>query len=148
MNTRNTRHRPESTLKYGAFKIAENRDFAKEIGEFGLTYIRKYEKDLIKQEGKELFVFPNVEKILEGLLQWMTRQIEDRLKGESLNLQKKIIKNSRSTFEVIFGTLEFSRDQMKKPIEESHDPILGASNPRSKVSCLVLQLYSMEIGST
>ena len=85
VNTRNTRHRPESTLKYGALKIAENRDFAKEIGEFGMTYIRKYEKDQINEQG-ENYAYPNLDTMLEGLLQWMTRQIEHRLKGQSLNL--------------------------------------------------------------
>ena len=39
-NDRDTRHRPESTQKYGAVTIAMNRDFAKEVGEFGKTYIR------------------------------------------------------------------------------------------------------------
>ena len=41
-NKRDTCHRPESTQKYGAVTIAVDRDFAKEVGEFGITYIRKY----------------------------------------------------------------------------------------------------------
>ena len=103
-NDRDTRHRPESTQKYGAVTIAANRDFAKEVGEFGITYIRKYkEKEIKEYEDKGLLrgesdVFPCINDVLEGLLQWMTRQIEGRLKVKSPNLRKKIIKNSRGTF--------------------------------------------------
>ena len=47
-NDRDTRHRPESTQKYGAVTISTDRDFAKEVGEFGITYIRKYKLEEIK----------------------------------------------------------------------------------------------------
>ena len=79
--------------------IMANRDFAKEVGEFGLTYIRKYKKkEIIEHEGLEYRVYPCINDMLEGLLQWMTRQIEGFFKGASPNLRKKIIKNSRGTF--------------------------------------------------
>ena len=97
-NDRDTRHRPESTEKYGAVTIAANRDFAKEVGEFGITYIRKYKEIKESTIWGEDKVFSCINDVLEGLLQWMTRQIEGRLKGASLNLRKKIIKNSRGTF--------------------------------------------------
>ena len=91
-----------------------------------MTYIRKYKKDEMKEYVKnntleeghkpEYFVFPCINDVLEGLMQWMTRQIEGFMKGASLNSRKKMINNSRSTFEIIFGALEFTLDEMNKPM--------------------------------
>ena len=36
---------------------------------------------------------------------------------------------------------------MKEPMQGNRDPILGLENPNSKVCCLMLYLYSMEIGN-
>ena len=44
--------------------------------------------------------------------------------------------------------MDFTDDQMNKPLEmDDEDPIHGITNPYSKASCLLMQLYSMEIGS-
>ena len=48
--------------------------------------------------------------------------------------------------------MEFTKAQMNTPLKgdmfvDGNDPILGLSNPYSKASCLLMQLYSMEIGS-
>ena len=97
---------------------------------------------------KEYEIYPSMNEVLEGLLQWMTRQIETRMAGKSKNIRLKIIKNSRAAFSIIFETLDFSEQEMNKPMKWSNsDPVLGLMNPNSKVSCLLLYLYSMEIGT-
>ena len=63
------------------------------------------------------------------------------------NLRMRAIKNSRNTFIEIFHLMEFTKTEMDTPLEWSMDPILGLENPYSKASCLLMQLYSMEIGS-
>ena len=44
--------------------------------------------------------------------------------------------------------MDFTDDQMNEPLKvNDKDPIHGLKNPYSKASCLLMQLYSMEIGS-
>ena len=44
--------------------------------------------------------------------------------------------------------MEFTEVQMNTPLKKDEDDqILGLWNPYSKASCLLMQLYSMEIGS-
>ena len=47
--------------------------------------------------------------------------------------------------------MEFTDDEMNTPLKGSYndrkDQILSLINPYSKASCLLMQLYSMEIGS-
>ena len=43
--------------------------------------------------------------------------------------------------------MDFTDDQMNEPLMLNLDPIIGLKNPYSKASCLLMQLYSMEIGS-
>jgi len=60
----------------------------------------------------------------------------------------RIIKNSRASFRQIFAALDFTAAEMKKPlIFSSNDNALGLINPYSKVTCLILYLYSMELGT-
>ena len=60
----------------------------------------------------------------------------------------RIIKNSRASFRQIFAALDFTAAEMKKPlIFSSNDNALGLLNPYSKVTCLILYLYSMELGT-
>ena len=87
--------------------------------------------------------------VLEGLMLWKARQIETILSDtKDKNLRMRAIKNTRSTFIEIFHLMEFTDDEMNTPLKFSDtDPILGLYNPYSKASCLLMQLYSMEIGS-
>ena len=80
---------------------------------------------------------------------WKARQIETILSDtKDKNLRMRAIKNTRSTFIEIFHLMEFTDDEMNTPLKFSYtDPILGLLNPYSKASCLLMQLYSMEIGS-
>ena len=44
--------------------------------------------------------------------------------------------------------MDFTDAEMNEPLKmDDEDPILGLMNPYSKASCLLMQLYSMEIGS-
>ena len=36
---------------------------------------------------------------------------------------------------------------MKRLMEDNRDPVFGLRNPYYKVSCLILYLYSMELGT-
>ena len=79
---------------------------------------------------------------------WKARQIETILSDtKDKNLRMRAIKNTRSTFIEIFHLMEFTDDEMNTPLSPFKDPILGLCNPYSKASCLLMQLYSMEIGS-
>ena len=82
-------------------------------------------------------------------MEWYARQMEAILKDtKDKNLRMRAIKNSRDTFTDIFHLMDFTQDQMNKPLNGSNkDPIIGLCNPYSKACCLLMQLYSMEIGS-
>ena len=87
--------------------------------------------------------------VLEGLMLWKARQIETILSDtKDKNLRMRAIKNTRSIFIEIFHLMEFTDDEMNTPLNYDYkDLILGLKNPYSKASCLLMQLYSMEIGS-
>lgn len=57
----------------------------------------------------------------------------------------KVIRRTRKTYEEIFDSINFA--DWDKPIEFSDDSELGVTNPYSKISCLVVHLYSMELGT-
>ena len=79
---------------------------------------------------------------------WYARQMESILADTTQkNLRMRSIKNNRQIFIEIFNLMEFTASEMNSPLECSGDPILGIWNPYSKSTCLMLQLYSMEIGS-
>ena len=79
---------------------------------------------------------------------WKARQIETILSDtKDKNLRMRAIKNTRSTFIEIFHLMDFTADEMNTPLNPFSHKILGLSNPYSKASCLLMQLYSMEIGS-
>ena len=81
---------------------------------------------------------------------WYARQIEIIL-GETTdkNLRMRSIKNNRQIFIDIFNLMDFTDEERNTPLKYLRDdPILGLCNPYSKVVCLLMQLYSMEIGST
>ena len=60
----------------------------------------------------------------------------------------RTISNSKKTMDKIIEAMEITEETMKKPLEcEKDDDIIGLYNPQSKATCLLLQLYSMEIGS-
>jgi len=91
---------------------------------------------------------PSLNEVMEGLTLWHSRQIESLLANvESKNVRIKIIKNSKRNFSTIFQALDFTPEEMNKPIGGHFDPILGLYNPYSKVTCLILYLYSMEVGT-
>ena len=91
---------------------------------------------------------PSINEVLEGLILWKARQIEAILTDtKDKNLRMRAIKNTRTTFTEIFHLMEFTNLQMDTPMIYNKDPILGVKNPYSKAACLLMYLYSMEIGS-
>ena len=104
-----------------------------------------------KYKGKK-WKLPSMNEVLEGLMLWYARQMEVILsETKDKNLRMRSIKNNRAIFKEIFHLMDFTQDQMNKPLTGSmsgrNDPILGLWNPYSKACCLLMQLYSMEIGS-
>ena len=65
-NDRQSRYRPESTQKYAPVLLLndhEKRNFAKEFGEFGKLWVRKYmpkELQKVGGEGYEYWVYPSM----------------------------------------------------------------------------------------
>ena len=91
-------------------------------------------------------------EVLEGLMLWYARQMEVILsETKDKNLRMRSIKNNRAIFIEIFHLMDFTQDQMNMPLKgdykDREDQILGLRNPYSKACCLLMQLYSMEIGS-
>ena len=89
-----------------------------------------------------------MDDILEGLVSWRARQIENILKNETDKSQRmKIVKNTREDFNGLLNIMNFPENEMKISLKSSTDITLGLYNPYSKASCILMQLYSMEIGS-
>ena len=87
-------------------------------------------------------------EVLEGLLLWYARQIETILKHQrDKKLRVHIIRNSRHDFLFILNTMNFTESEMSTPLKSSTHEILGLYNPYSKASCILMNLYSLEIGS-
>ena len=64
--------------------------------------------------------------------------------------QLLIIKKSRHDFNNIFEMVNISDWKKELTVNRENpreDDELGLSNPYSKATCLIMQLYSMEIGS-
>lgn len=113
---------------------------AKEFGEFGNIWAKKYKN--------EKTALPSLDDLLQGLLQWLVRQIEAMVIQANSNIvRKNIIRNSRRNLQTIFEAVEITKEDMDKALTLSEtDPILGLRNPYSKATCMVLYLYSMELG--
>lgn len=59
-----------------------------------------------------------------------------------------MVRNTRRCFKIIYEAVNVSQEEMNKPLTRSEiDPVLGLRNPYSKATCIILQLYSMEIGT-
>ena len=142
-NNRKSRYRPKNTLKYAAVLLISDqakRDFAEEVNEFGNIWARKY------KEGE--WIFPSINEVLEGLMLWYARQMEVVLKEtKGKNERLRSVRNNIEIFIEIFNLMDFTEAQINTPMKASNDPILGLENPYSKASCMLIQLYSMEIGS-
>ena len=69
---------------------------------------------------------------MEGLFQWLTRQIEQKMAGKSLNERKRIIRNNRKNFDTIIQACNISKKNMDKPLkDDAKDSVLGLFNPYS-----------------
>ena len=69
-----------------------------------------------------------------------------KMEEKSKQQQNVIIKKTNQNFKIIIQAANISK--MDQPLEyETNDPELDVVNPYSKVTCLCLYLYSMELGS-
>lgn len=81
---------------------------------------------------------------MEGIFSWHVHQTEELMKDKSDNMLMREINRISKVYEEIFKSVKIS--DWNKPFEFSDDPELGLRNPYSKISCFIVQLYSMELG--
>ena len=80
-----------------------------------------------------------MDDILEGLVLWRARQIENILKNETeKNNRIKIVKNTREDFNGLLNIMNFPENEMKISLKSSTDITLGLYNPYSKASCILM----------
>ena len=66
------------------------------------------------------------------------------MQGRPVQQRQAIIRNKRATLQQIIESINIV--DWNKPMAR-WDPELGLANPYSKVSCMILYLYSMELGN-
>ena len=85
---------------------------------------------------------------MRGLVWWNVNQSEERLRGKAdVNLKRTMIKAETKNMERFLGKISIDKSQWDKPVESGRGTDLDLSNPYSGVTCWVLYLYSMELGS-
>ena len=81
----------------------------------------------------------------EGLTKFLVRQTDDLYANKSRHLSMKMIRSIIRILKSIFKAVDIAN--WEEEINESwNDPVLGIHNPYSKITCLVIYLYSMELG--
>ena len=92
-----------------------------------------------------MYANPTMNELMQGIISWHMRntmvQMWSRSKNEIIKETNQIIK----VYEDIFDSININ--DLKIPVLESQDPILGVLNPYSKICCFVMILYSMELGT-
>ena len=82
---------------------------------------------------------PSLDDILEVLVLWRARQIENILKNEAeKNNWIKMVKNTREDFNGLLKIMEFPESEMKISLKCSTDSTLCLYNPYSKASCILM----------
>ena len=74
--------------------VQNKNNFAITYGQYGKLWAKKY-KDSEN-------AFPSLGEVIEGLLQWMTKKLENNLIGKEKINRKKMIKNYRIVFKQMF----------------------------------------------
>ena len=84
--------------------------------------------------------------MVQGILEWLVEQNVRGHKGKSRQATMKIIKSCKNTIRDFVARIDikYRNDEMSW---ENDDPELGLRNPYSKVTCFILYLYSLEMGS-
>ena len=141
-NVRVLRKRPDENQKDQALQLEPSQDsdkqaFAVKSGAYASKWLE------IFKNGKQ--VFPSVMEMMEGLMGWHVVLTEQRMKGKSKNATMKVIKVTRKTYNDVLDLVQITN--VNEPLTSDRDAELGVLNAYSKVSCLVLQLYSMEWGT-
>ena len=90
--------------------------FANDCGEFGKNWATKYKGASYK--------YPSVNEVMQGLMEWYTRQVESRIDNietmdpaEIKNISIRLIRNSRYNFTALKNALDFTEEEMNKPMK-------------------------------
>lgn len=102
----------------------------------------------MKTKGNELCA-PNLREIVTGLETWIVDQNEERMDRTKMNTQAKrmVIRLTKHILkEKIIGLVNISDWEQTMTSSGDH-PDLNFKDPYSKITCLLLYLYSMELGT-
>lgn len=117
----------------------KRQDISRELGAFGRLWVRKHRNEV---RGNKL---PTLRELLEGLFSWFIVQQEAKTKGWPRQRRIKMVRDARIIFIRLFDSLNIADWNLRLTNSGSSELSLGS--PYSKVSCLLMQLYSMELGS-
>jgi len=83
---------------------------------------------------------------MEGITNWLMEQTKTRMAKAPKHLQKNILRKVKANFNQLTEAIDIYNINEPMTIDK-HDSELGLVNPYSKVTCFILYLYSMELGS-
>ena len=141
----------KSFLKDSLEKTNETKTFADSRLEYGFTWSEKV-------KGYRS-VFPTPEEMLIGLYKWLCDQLEDGMKDLKEEWMKKDRRDHFKKFKVMINEIKncIQLHDANAPITCDFDKFKGQNNnkekdlnvinPYGKITCLVLYLYSMELGN-
>ena len=90
---------------------------------------------------------PTVNEIVQGLLEWIVMQSEERCKDYGVNQKRRAVKNTKGTMVSLLDTVSLEKALWDMPLKQGKNRDLDLTNPYSPVACWVLHLYSMELGT-
>lgn len=112
--------------------------FANETGAYGKLWSFK-----IKKKNKAL---PSPQEMFSGISQWLIAQTAKQLDGKNKKSQNHNILVFKRALDEIYDMMGFSNGG-KTAMNESKGGELDLCDPYSKVTCFILFLHSMELGS-
>lgn len=93
-NDRFKRNRPFGLMDDSAIILGNTQDqgaFAEAFGQYGKAWGKEYKYD-------DEYAMPSINEIMEGLMLWLTVQLESRMAQKSKNKMKKIINSYKKSF--------------------------------------------------
>ena len=144
-NKRSDRVRPQSNQKADGSSLAiadsdqgKKGDFAKTNGEYGDKWGEVVHGDI--------WALPTFSEMMDGIVNWLMEQTKGRMTNAKKQQQKNILKKVKLNFQKLTQAIDIQNTNTPMKLHSS-DPELGLANPYSKVTCFILYLYSMELGS-
>lgn len=147
-NNREERQRPEMSLRSHMPPLViinpEGRKvFPPHGGAYGRAWAKKY------KNGDEC-AMPTFSELMEGILKWYCAQMESDMADLSESARRKVKKYSNETFSKFLDRAQIPEEDLNKPLIKDEDELdneLNICNPYSKITCLILYMYSCEFGS-